>query len=216
MLRFVWAASPRCPSDRCPGHKYEGACPVVDAFLTSLFALGLAEMGDRPQILCAALAIRYARIAPILWALALATLVNSVISAFAGSFVNEWISEEPVQIFYALSLLLAGIGMLAWRRPVDLLDRWTLGPFWTAFLGLFILQLGDKGQFILAATAARTDEWIFAAAGGWIGVMAACLPAIIFRDELATMINIKLVRHLGGILFVVIALFVAMGAWGIF
>ena len=109
--------------------------------------MALAEFGDRPQILCAALAIRYGRVSPVLWGLGLATLCNCAISAVAGSAVHQWISEDPLQLFYALSLIFAGIGMVAWRRPTDLLDDWSLGPFWTSFLGLFILQFGDKGQF---------------------------------------------------------------------
>ncbi len=172
-------------------------------------------MGDRPQILCAALAIRYGRLTPIILGLGLATLLNCLISAFAGSMVNQWISEEPLRLFYALSLLLAGIGMLAWRRPVDLLENWTIGPFWTSFLGLFILQFGDKGQFILAATAARTDAWAFAAAGGWIGVMLACIPALIFQEKLAQMIPIKPIRYTVGGLFLLIGMALALSAWGI-
>lgn len=187
----------------------------MDAFLTSLFALLLAEIGDRPQILCAALAIRYGRVAPIIWGLGLATLLNCLISALGGSMVNQWISEEPLRLFYALSLLFAGIAMVAWRRPVDLLEKWTLGPFWTSFLGLFILQFGDKGQFILAATAARTGAWEFAAVGGWIGVMLACVPALIFQEKLAQMIPIKPIRYSGGIIFLMIGAAMALSAWGI-
>ncbi len=188
----------------------------MDAFLTSLFAMGLAEFGDRPQILCAALAMRYGRISPIIWGLGLATLCNCLISAIAGSAVNQWISEEPLQLFYALSLLLAGIGMVAWRRPTDLLEDWKLGPFWTSFLGLFILQFGDKGQFILAATAARTDMAIFAATGGWIGVMIACVPAILWQRRLAEVIPIRAIRVVGGVAFLLIGIILALGAWGIF
>lgn len=188
----------------------------MDAFLTSLFALALAEIGDRPQILCAALAIRFGRVQPVIWGLALATFLNCLISAFAGSQVNQWISEEPVQLFHALSLLFAGAGMLAWRRPVDLLDKWTLGPFWTAFLGIFILQLGDKGQFMLAATAARTDAWAFAATGGWIGVMIACVPAIILQEKLAQLVPVTVIRRTGGGIFLFLGLILAMGAWGLF
>lgn len=187
----------------------------MDAFFTSLFALLVAEIGDRPQILCAALAIRYGRIAPIIWGLGLATLLNCLISALGGSVVHGWISEDPLRLFYALSLLFAGIGMVAWRRPVDLLEKWTLGPFWTAFLGLFILQFGDKGQFILAATAARTDAWVFAAAGGWIGVMLACIPALILQEKLAQILPIKPIRYIGGAIFLAIGAAMALSAWGI-
>lgn len=187
----------------------------MDAFLTSIFALALAEMGDRPQILCAALAIRYGRVSPILWGLGLATLVNCLLSSFFGQAVNQWISEDPLQLFYALSLVLAGGGMLAWRRPVDLLEKWNFSPFLVSFLGLLILQFGDKGQFILAATAARTDMWLFAAIGGWLGVMIACVPALLLQEKLSQILPIKRIRQAGGIAFLGIGLFLALGAWGI-
>ncbi|WP_339688406.1 TMEM165/GDT1 family protein [uncultured Parasphingorhabdus sp.] len=188
----------------------------MDAFLTSLFTMALAEFGDRPQILCAALAMRYGRISPVIWGLGLATLCNCAISAVAGSAVNQWISEEPLQLFYALSLIFAGVGMIAWRRPTDLLEGWSIGPFWTSFLGLFILQFGDKGQFILAATAARTDMGIFAAAGGWIGVMIACVPAILLRQRLADAVPMQAVRLFGAAGFLLIGSVLALSAWGIF
>lgn len=177
--------------------------------------MALAEFGERPQILCAALAMRYGRISPIIWGLGLATLCNCAISAMAGSAVNQWISEEPLQLFYALSLIFAGIGMVAWRRPTDLLEGWSIGPFWTSFLGLFILQFGDKGQFILAATAARTDMAIFAAAGGWVGVMIACVPAILLQRRLADAIPIRTVRFVGAAAFLLIGSVLALSAWGI-
>lgn len=187
----------------------------MDAFLTSLFALALAEFGDRPQILCAALAIRYGRPSPVIWGLALATFCNCVISAIAGSAIHRWISEDALQLFYALSLIFAGFGMVAWRRPVDLLEKWRLGPFWTSFLGLFILQFGDKGQFILVATAARTDMAAFVIAGGWFGVMIACLPAILFYRQLTDTIPMAPVRYAGGAAFLLVGAVLALGAWGI-
>lgn len=188
----------------------------MDAFLTSLFALAVAEFGDRPQILCAALAMRYGRLSPIIWGLGFATFCNCVISAIAGSAVHRWISEDALQLFYAVSLIFAGFGMVAWRRPVDMLKKWRLGPFWTSFLGLFILQFGDKGQFVLMATAARTDMPAFAAAGGWFGVMIACVPAILFHRQLAENIPMASIRYAGGTAFLFIGAILALGAWGIF
>ncbi|PIX66859.1 MAG: hypothetical protein COZ43_04365 [Sphingomonadales bacterium CG_4_10_14_3_um_filter_58_15] len=187
----------------------------MDAFLTSLFALAVAEFGDRPQILCAALAMRYGRLSPVIWGLGFATLCNCVISAIAGSAIHRWISEDALQLFYALSLIFAGFGMVAWRRPVDLLENWQLAPFWTSFVGLFILQFGDKGQFVLMATAARTDMGFFAAAGGWFGVMIACLPAILFYRQLTENIPMVPVRYVGGALFLLVGTILALGAWGI-
>ena len=178
--------------------------------------MALAEFGDRPQILCAALAMRYGRVSPVIWGLGLATLCNCMISSSAGSLVNQWISEEPLRLFYALSLLFAGIGMIGWRRPTDLLQDWNLGPFWTSFLGLFILQFGDKGQFILAVTAARTGMGTYAAVGGWIGVMLACVPAIFLQRRLAEVVPVRAFRLIGGTAFLLIGSILALSAWGIF
>ena len=175
----------------------------------------LAEFGDRPQILCAALAIRYGKVSPIISGLALATICNCLISVLAGSAINQWISEEPLQLFYALSLIFAGIGMTMWRRPVDLLESWELGPFWTSFFGLFILQFGDKGQFILAATAARTDMPLFVVTGGVIGILVACIPAILLHKRLAEVLPVTTIRSIGGLVFLGIGIFLALGAWGI-
>lgn len=187
----------------------------MDALLTSLFATALAEMGDRSQILCAALAMRYGRLSPVIWGLALASLCNCLISAIAGAAVHGWINENPLQLFYSLSLFFAGIGMLAWRRPVDLLEEWQTSPFWTAFIGIFILQFGDKSQFIVAATAARTDMTVLATIGGWAGIMVACIPAIILQRSLVDHIPIDAIRIGGAILLLLVGAFLALGAWGI-
>jgi putative Ca2+/H+ antiporter (TMEM165/GDT1 family) len=96
------------------------------------------------------------------------------------------------------------IGKLAPRAVLDIVS------------GAFILQFGDKGQFVLMATAARTDMGFFAAAGGWIGVMIACLPAILLRRQLAENIPIVPIRYAGGAAFLLIGIILALGAWGIF
>ena len=106
--------------------------------------------------------------------------------------------------------------MTAWRRPIDLLEKWSIGPFWTAFIGLFILQFGDKGQFIIAATAARTDMWLLAAIGGWIGVIAACVPALLLQERLAQLLPLVRIRLIGGIIFISIGILLALSAWGLF
>lgn len=187
----------------------------MDSLLATLFSVLLAEIGDRPQILGAALALRFGNDRPIIIALALATALNCLISAAAGSVIDDWISEDPLRLFNGLAYIFAGIGMLAWRRRVELLDGWKTGPFLTAFFGLFILQFGDKGQFIIAANAALTPHWLFTAIGGWMGIMAAIIPAIILKEKLAGLLPIPTIRRAGGILLLVWGLWQALRAWRI-
>jgi putative Ca2+/H+ antiporter (TMEM165/GDT1 family) len=187
----------------------------MDSLIASFLTLILTETGDRTQLLAAALAIRFASNRPVIIGLAAASLINCLISAYAGSFIDQWVSQDPVRLFNGLAHVLAGIAMLAWRRPVDLLHGWKTGSGLTAFLGIFILQFGDKGQFIIAANAARADHWLFPAIGGWLGILTAVVPAILLKERLAQMVPIAKIRIAGGIGLCLLGLLHAFKAWHI-
>lgn len=172
----------------------------MDAAYTTFFSVFLAELGDRTQILAAVLALRYRRNGTIIFGLACATFLNCAISAFGGSVIDNLISEQPVQLFAGLAYILAGAGMLFWRRNVDPLRTWKTPAFLTAFLGLFILEFGDKSQFIIAAQSARTPLWGMTLVGGFLGIMAATVPAIILREKLAQIVPLKPIRWISGAL----------------
>jgi putative Ca2+/H+ antiporter (TMEM165/GDT1 family) len=187
----------------------------MDALLTTFLSVFLAEMGDRTQILAAALALRYHRNGAIIAGLACATLLNCAISAAGGSVVDSWISEAPLTLFTGLAYVFAGAGMLMWRRTVDPLTGWKTGAFLTAFLGLFILEFGDKSQFVIAARAANTDLWGMALAGGFAGIMAATIPAVILRERLAQIVPLKPIRWVSGALLLGWGLILALRAFGL-
>lgn len=185
----------------------------MDSLIATLLTLILAETGDRTQLLAAALALRFAGNRAVMAGFALASLANCLLSGFAGSHIDSWISQDPLRLFNGLAYALAGIAMLGWRRKVDLLEGWKTGPFLTAFFGLFILQFGDKGQFVIAANAALADHWLFPALGGWLGTLVAILPAILLRERLAQLLPLSKIRVAGGIFFCAFGLFQALKAW---
>jgi Ca2+/H+ antiporter, TMEM165/GDT1 family len=187
----------------------------MDSLIATFFSALLAEMGDRSQILAAALALRYGWDRSVIWALALATAINCALSAAAGSVIDDWISEDPVRLFNGLAYASAGVAMLWWRRPVDLLSGWKIAPFWTAFLGLFILQFGDKTQFIIGANAAMTPWPVFTALGGWLGIMVAVVPAVLLKEKLAHMLPLRRIRMFGGIILLLWGVVQALRAWRI-
>jgi putative Ca2+/H+ antiporter (TMEM165/GDT1 family) len=187
----------------------------MDILLFTLFSVLVAEIGDRPQILAAALALRFGNDRTVIAALALAAGLNCTLSAAAGSVIDEWISEDPLRLFNGLAYFLAGLGMLMWRRRVELLQEWKIGPFLTAFFGLFILQFGDKGQFIIAANAAMTPHWGFAALGGWMGIMSGIVPAIVLKERLASRLPIPTLRIAGGVMMLLWGVVQAVRAWRI-
>lgn len=180
--------------------------------ITFLSAL-IAECGDRPQLVSAAFAVRFERDRPIIFAIMLASLINCLLAAFAGSQINGLISEDPVRLFSGIAYVFGGISMLSWRRSVDLLEKWKTGPFLTAFFGIFILQFGDKTQYIILANAANGEAWPLAAIGGWLGVVSAIIPAIILKEKLAHYLPITKIRRIGGAAFVIYGLYLSLRAW---
>ncbi|HEV7234314.1 MAG TPA: TMEM165/GDT1 family protein [Sphingorhabdus sp.] len=187
----------------------------MDALLTTLLSVLVAEIGDRTQILAAALALRYNKNSAVLAGLACATLLNCAISGIGGSVIDGWISERPLKLFAGLAYIFAGSAMLMWRRKVDPLTGWKFPAFVTAFLGLFILELGDKSQFIIAAQAARYEYWYMVPVGGFIGIMAATVPAVLLRERLAQVAPIKPMRWIGGALLLGWGLNLALQAFGL-
>lgn len=187
----------------------------MDALLSTFLSVFLAEMGDRTQILAAALALRYHRNGPVLAGLACATLLNCTISAVGGSVIDSWISEAPLKLFAGMAYIFAGAGMLMWRRKVDPLAGWKTPAFLTAFFGLFILEFGDKSQFIIATQAARTPFWGMALTGGFLGIMAATIPAVILRERLAQIVPLKPIRWISGALLLGWGLMLALQAFGL-
>lgn len=187
----------------------------MDALLSTFLSVFLAEMGDRTQILAAALALRYHKNGAVLAGLAAATLLNCSISSVGGSVIDSWISEAPLKLFAGMAYIFAGAGMLMWRRKVDPLSGWKTPAFLTAFLGLFILEFGDKSQFIIAAQAARTPFWGMALTGGFLGIMAATIPAVILRERLAQLVPLKPIRWISGALLLGWGIWLALQAFGL-
>jgi Ca2+/H+ antiporter, TMEM165/GDT1 family len=187
----------------------------MESLLATLISVLIAETGDRTQILAAALAMRFHDDRRVLAGLALATIGNCGLSALGGSVIDGWISGAPLRLFNGMGYGFAGLGMLLWRRPVNVLSGWHTGAFITSFLGIFILQFGDKSQFIIAANAAQTPLWGMTFVGGVIGVMAACVPAVVFRAKLAAMLPVRAIRLSGGIMLASWGLLQALRAFGV-
>lgn len=188
------------------------------SFLITLLVITMAEMGDRSQLLCAVLSMRFKNDKAIIAGLVAATVINCAIATYIGFTIGQlkWMNAEALQMFAAFAYILGGVGMLLWNRPLDMLENWKVGVFSTSFLGLFILQIGDKSQFIIAANSANADHWIFVFVASIAAILLANVPAIIFKDQLSNMIPLKLIRRIGGIIITFVGVITMMSALRLF
>ena len=184
----------------------------MDALLTSFVAAALGEWGDKTQLLVIALAVRYRRPLPILAGILVAALANSLIAAFGGVLIHSMITLRAISLLVALALVFAGVAGLIRPRPYESAATSRAGPFLVAAASFFVLEFGDKTQFLTFALAAQFNALALAAAGATAGVMASNLPAALLGDRLARAAPLKGIRIGLGALFLLVGLVVGVNA----
>ncbi|HEX2762711.1 MAG TPA: TMEM165/GDT1 family protein [Allosphingosinicella sp.] len=184
----------------------------MEALLASFVAAALAEWGDKTQLLVIALAVRYRRPVPMLAGIALAAAANSALAAFGGTLVHDRVTLRALSLLLALALVFAGVAGLIRPRKDDPAPKSRFGPFLTSLGAFFVLEFGDKTQFLTFSLAAQFDALAFAAAGATAGILVSSAPAAILGDGLARIVPLRPLRIGLGLLFLAIGFIVGLSA----
>lgn len=174
----------------------------MDTLLGSFIGCGLAEIGDRSQLLVILLTLRFpGREMRVLLAAVAAALVSTGIGAMGGVVVHGVVPFRALSLLAGLALLSAGIGSLARPKTPKLSVSARLGCFGAAFAALLAAGIGDKTQFLAFALAARGDAPVLATIGATLGVTAAAVPAAMLGRRFVTVLPLRAVRvGIGGVL----------------
>jgi putative Ca2+/H+ antiporter (TMEM165/GDT1 family) len=177
--------------------------------LGSTFSLiGLAEIGDKSQLVCMALAARYRHWPVLIGAVAALALLNLAAVLF-GAAAARWLPEQLVVVLVGLLFLLFGIHALrnsaAEDEEAETVEKGSHGIFLSTFLLITLAEFGDKTQIAVAALASTANLYAV-----WIGATLAlavtsALGVWAGRTILQRM-PIKLLHRLSGGLFILLAL----------
>lgn len=187
----------------------------MDALLIALLASAFAEIGDRTQLLALMLALRFRNDNAVLAGIALATIANCALSATGGWLLSSLIGSSARTLFFALSFLFAGAGMLMTAKRPNAIDGVRMGGFIASFFAMFVLEFGDKSQFIAAGVAVRTADPAMTAIGASIGILLALSPVVLLRQEFFQRFPLAIVRKGAGGGFLLIGALVGIGALGL-
>lgn len=187
----------------------------MEALLSAFMAAVLAEMGDKTQWLALALGLHFGRFLPVISGIALAALANSAIAAVGGHYLGPMLTHEAATLLLALSLLFAGGGAFWPQKTHAPADRWTMGAFLSSFFAFFILELGDKTQFMNFAIATWSGSPILTAAGACAGIVVASAAAILIGRDFANILPVTGIRRGAGAVFLLIGTVTALGALGL-
>jgi Ca2+/H+ antiporter, TMEM165/GDT1 family len=185
----------------------------MEAFLVSLSAVAIAEVGDRTQLLSLMLAACYRKPWPILGGIVVATLVNHLAAGAVGIFLAHWLTPAILDVVVAASLF----AMAAWTlkpddpgKAPDCTDR---NAFLYTLVLFFLTEIGDKTQIATTALSAAYGNLIAVVAGSTLGLLAANAPVVFLGNAFATRLPLKAIRYAAAALFALLGIVFAVRAF---
>ena len=188
----------------------------MEALLVSTLVVGLAEIGDKTQLLALVLAVRYKRSVPVLVGLTVATLANHALAAGVGQLAADLLHPE----FLRWSLVVLFACMAGWALIPDHFRRDEAergrghGPFITATVAFFFLEMGDKTQIATIALAAKYDAFFAVLIGSTVGLVLVTAPVVVLGHLFAARIRLEWVRLAAAGMFFSLSLWVAIRGLG--
>lgn len=184
----------------------------MEAFLTSIAAVALAEIGDKTQLLAIVLATRFRQPLPIILGILFATLANHLGAAWLGYAAASFLEGKWFRYLIALSF----IAMAGWTLIPDKYEErrdqrgGRFGAFMTTLVAFFLVEIGDKTQLATIALGARFHDVVAVALGTTIGMLVANVPAVLLGQALIERIPMRAIRIVAALLFL------ALGLWLLF
>ena len=189
----------------------------MEAFLTSVAVVALAEIGDKTQLLAVVLAARFGRPLPIIAGIFVATLANHFLAALAGAQVASLLEGAWFQYLVGLSF----IAMAAWTLVPDKLDDDDSpavdgrGAFIATTIAFFLVEIGDKTQIATIALGARFHDVLSVMLGTTAGMMIANVPAVYLGRAVLNIVPLATMRMVAAGLFLLVGIVVLVRAAGI-
>ena len=185
----------------------------MEAFLISTGIVGLAEIGDKTQLLAFLLAAKFRKPLPIVLAIFVATVANHAFAAAVGAWITSMLGPDMLRWVLGVSFL----AMAAWTLIPDKLDEdetrlAKYGVFLTTLIAFFMAEMGDKTQVATVALAARYHDIVSVVLGTTFGMMLANVPAVYLGDKIANRVSLRLVHGIAALVFAVLGVATLLGA----
>ena len=189
----------------------------MEAFLISTGIVGLAEIGDKTQLLAFLLAAKFRKPLPIVLAIFVATIANHAFAAAVGAWITSMLGPDVLRWVLGVSFL----AMAAWTLIPDKLDEdetklAKYGVFLTTLIAFFMAEMGDKTQVATVALAARYHDIVSVVLGTTFGMMLANVPAVYLGDKIAKKVSMKLVHGIAAAIFAVLGVLTLLNVGKLF
>lgn len=181
------------------------------AFFTSTFAVAIAEVGDKTQLLSLVLAARFINKKAIVAGILLATLLNHALSAWLGVWLGDslqqWLASDLAHWILAAGFSAMALWVLIPDKDDDQINT---HQAWGAFLAtstlFFLAEIGDKTQIATVLLAAEFQDVFWVTAGTTLGMLLANVPVVYYGQRLMQRMPLNAARYITSLLFFVLAI----------
>jgi len=187
-------------------------------WLTSFLLIFAAEIGDKSQLVCMALAVRY-RALPVATGAVLAFLVLNTIAVVFGASIANWIPELVIAVVVSIMFLLFGFhSLLSKEDEEDGFDDDDLNVknkqhiIFSTFALITVAEFGDKTQLAVVALSSHSsvlDVWL----GSTLALITTSIMAVWAGRTILQRIPIVLLHRFSGVLFIILALLAVYSAY---
>ncbi len=185
-------------------------------WLTSFLLIFAAEIGDKSQLVCMALALRYRAMPVALGAISAFLLLNTLAVVF-GATIASLVPEFLLALVVSLMFLVFGWHALQGSAEEALDDdalkvKSQQHIFFSTLALITLAELGDKTQLAIIALSTQGSPlavWI----GASLALAATSLMAVWAGRTVLQGIPILLLHRFSGVLFILLSLFAAYSAY---
>jgi Ca2+/H+ antiporter, TMEM165/GDT1 family len=174
-------------------------------FISAILIIGIAELGDKTQLLVLGLASKYP-IEKVIGGVAAASATIMLIAVLVGEAIQKLIPGIFISILASAFFIIYGLMILRPKNEEEHEEDKvvkTKDPFWLVFTSFFLAELGDKTQLATFAIAAKYSSPVQVWLGATLGMIIVNLFGIAIGNILRNYLPEKTMNSVSGVIFIV-------------
>jgi len=183
---------------------------------SSYLLIFAAEIGDKSQLVCMALAARY-RATPVMLGAAFSFVFLNTLAVTFGVAIASWIPEMFISAIVAILFAIFGIHALRMQEDSeDEDDNVEVSSSHSILIATFLLisvaEFGDKTQLAvvaLSSTSIPVAVWL----GSTLALITTSALGVLAGRTILQRIPITLLHRISGVIFILLSLFAAYNAY---
>lgn len=184
--------------------------PWLTSAGTTFLLVGLAEFGDKSQLVCMTLAARH-RGLPVVIGAVLAFAILNLLAVLFGAAVAAWLPEWLVTLAVAVLFAIFGISALRFEEEDEddkVEEMPGHGIVATTFLLIFLAEFGDKTQLAVAGLGS-TSEPAAVWAGATVALATTSALGVFAGRKLLNRLPLLWIHRISGVFFLLLAIIAA-------